>query len=165
MHVSAKDYRDGMRLLVSGVSVLTTRDGAARGGLTATAVCSLSAHPPRLLACVNRTGRSYPMFTASRILCVNVLAGGHAAVAERFALSGGAAGDDKFAIGDWSNLSTGAPALDGALAAFDCRVAEIVESETHGILIGDVVDIRTCRSGAALVYVEGGFAVLALARA
>ena len=52
--VNSDDFREGMRQLAAGVTIVTTSIGDQRIGLTATAVCSLSAEPPMLLACVNR---------------------------------------------------------------------------------------------------------------
>ena len=50
--------------------------------------------------------------------------------------------DQKFAAGRWAHLETGAPALDGAVAAFDCRIADIVEKGTHSVIFAELLAIR-----------------------
>jgi hypothetical protein len=51
-----------MRQLAAGVTLVTTATaGGARAGLTATAVCSASADPPQLLACVNRDAEAHDL--------------------------------------------------------------------------------------------------------
>jgi flavin reductase (DIM6/NTAB) family NADH-FMN oxidoreductase RutF len=46
--VDLASFRAGMRALAGAVTVLTTVHDGRRWGLTATAVCSVSADPPRL---------------------------------------------------------------------------------------------------------------------
>ena len=63
-------------------------------------------------------------------------------------------------MGEWGELSTGAPVLASALASFDCRVAAVHRVTTHRILIGQVVAIGGGGSGPGLVYRHrrfGGF--------
>jgi flavin reductase (DIM6/NTAB) family NADH-FMN oxidoreductase RutF len=161
--VAPAAFRAGMRALAGAVTVLTTALDGRRAGLTATAVCSLSAEPPRLIACVNRRGASYAAFAGSGVVCVNVLASGQADVAQRFA-GAGPDGADRFAAGGWrAGEATGAPVLAGAVGAFECRIAEIVEAATHGILVGDVVRVHAPADPHAhpLLYADGRFATLA----
>ena len=60
-----------------GVTIVTTSIGEQRNGLTATAVCSLSAEPPMLLACVNREAGAHDPTLQSRVFCVNLLGAKH----------------------------------------------------------------------------------------
>lgn len=50
---------------VSSVCVIATEIDGARYGLTATAVASVSAEPPRLLACVNKSGLTHQKIVAA----------------------------------------------------------------------------------------------------
>lgn len=157
MSIDETQFRAGMRLLAGGVTIISTEHQGLCVGLTATAVCSLSVDPPRLLACVNRGGSTYACIRASRHLCVNLLTFEQHLLARGFAGASPIGG--RFALGDWSRLVSGMPALDGALAVFDCAVAEIVDTGSHGILICDVLAVRTT-DGAhrPLVYCNGGYA-------
>lgn len=157
MAVPAKEFLAAMRQLAGAVSIVTTRHGARRAGLTATAVCSLSIEPPRLLACVNKSAGAHDHIGAGGRFCVNVLGVQHVNLAQRFAGALGIEGEERFADGaEWSELATGAPVLADALAAFDCRVHQAIDSASHTIFIGDVE--RTADNcGAPLIYLDGTY--------
>ena len=59
MTVDATAFKRGMRHLAASVTLITTRHRDLRGGLTATAVCSVSAEPPQILVCVNKTASAH----------------------------------------------------------------------------------------------------------
>jgi len=156
-------FKAGMRCLAGHVCVITTRapDGN-RSGMTATAVCSVSASPPTLLCCINRQNSSYRAIRDAGVLAVNVLAMGDRELADRFA--SGMSGEARFGMGLWSELHTGAPVLESALASFDCRIEQAVDVGTHGILFGGIVAVRVRETDAKpLLYAHGqygGFAAL-----
>jgi len=154
-------FRSAMRQLASGVSIITTRHGTQRRGLTATSVCSLSLEPPSLVACVNRSAEAHDMIAASRCLCVNVLAAHHQILAEIFAARDGTKGDSRFLRGNWGTLVTGAPFLTDSLAAFDCEVWHSSELFTHTLFVCRVVTAHGMASDDPLVYFDGGFTELA----
>jgi flavin reductase (DIM6/NTAB) family NADH-FMN oxidoreductase RutF len=136
--VAADEFIAAMGRHVSSVCVITTTDGRERFGLTATAVSSVSANPPRLLVCVNASGLTHAKIVAAGILCVNVVGEDQDKVARSFA---GMLGRDfdRFSVGTWETLKTGAPVLAEAVAAFDCRVTEQVQQATHTIFVCEVV--------------------------
>lgn len=157
MSIDANQFKTAMRCLAGHVCLITTvsADGS-RAGLTATAVCSVSADPPTLLACVNRNSASFHAIQASGIFAVNVLALESRRLADRFASAMPA--EEKFADGVWGRASTGAPVLRDALVSFDCRVASAVDVGTHGILFG-AIDTATTRTDRArpLLYAHGSY--------
>ncbi len=163
--VSAEQFKQGMRCLAAGVTIVTTMHDGVRGGLTATAVTSLSADPPQVLVCVNRTANAHDLIHRGSLLCVNVLCHGHKGLAARFAGQNGVFGEDRFDIGNWVTRRTGAPVLADALASFDCVVTERVQASTHTIFIGRVVDVRTRPKARPLVYASGTYARLQSAAA
>jgi flavin reductase (DIM6/NTAB) family NADH-FMN oxidoreductase RutF len=148
-------FKAGMRLLMGGVCLICTSEGERFFGLTATAVCSVSASPPMLLTCVNREGSTYSAIRRSGIFSVNLLSGDHDELALAFSRPSDV---DRFAAGEWKAMSTGAPVLNQALTSFDCRLLQCVEAGTHGILIGAVVDVATSKAD-ALGYRNGSFFV------
>ena len=153
---SPEAFKAGMRRLASGVTIVTTIHDGERSGLTATAVTSLSAEPPQLLVCVSRSASAHDLIHRGAKLCVNVLARRHQRLAASFA--GAKQGAARFAAGRWMTLRTGAPVLADAIAAFDCVVSEAVDSTTHTIFIGRVVDVRARRDGRPLLYEAGAYA-------
>jgi flavin reductase (DIM6/NTAB) family NADH-FMN oxidoreductase RutF len=154
--VDANEFREGMRQLVGAVTLITTFHDGQRRGLTATAVCSLSAQPPSLLVCVNRTAEAHDYIRDGGRFCVNVLGYEQQALAESFAARDGSKGETRFSRGSWATLVTGSPCLEECLVAFDCELAQEVTVETHTIFVGHVVGIRT-RRGDPLLYEDGHF--------
>jgi flavin reductase len=149
------DFKEGMRQLTAGVTIVTTAVGGARNGLTATAVCSLSAEPPMLLACVNREAGAHDPTLQSRVFCVNVLAEKHLDLATQFASSSRTA--ERFTTGNWGTLVTGAPVLMDALASFDCLLGQTLKAETHTVLVGRVQGVRSDATQEPLLYSRGKF--------
>jgi flavin reductase (DIM6/NTAB) family NADH-FMN oxidoreductase RutF len=110
MSIDAAAFKKGMRHLAASVTLITTRHRELRGGLTATAVCSVSAEPPQLLVCVNKTASAHDPIGEAGFFCVNVLSPQHRKLAERFAGMDGVEGDDRFLdMGEWTALSTISP--------------------------------------------------------
>ena len=167
MSVDAAAFKKGMRHLAASVTLITTRHCDQRGGLTATAVCSVSAEPPQLLVCVNRNASAHDPIGEAGFFCVNILAPEHRKIAERFAGMDGVEGDDRFVdMGEWSTLSTGAPVLKGCPVSFDCRLVTKVAAGTHTIYIGEIIDITLDAEARPLLYADGAFMhVDALAKA
>jgi flavin reductase (NADH)/flavin reductase len=155
--IDSKSYKAGMRHLAGGVCIVTSlsSDGQ-RAGLTATAVCSVSADPPVLLVCLNRDSRSYDVIRESGGFAVNVLDVLDAPLARRFA--GTVGGEARFHGASWIRLLTGAPVLESALASFDCRIAQVVEVGTHRIILGAVEAVRLgAAEGKPLLYAHGSY--------
>src|SRR5882757_6732815 len=82
MSVDAAAFRKGMRHLAASVTLITTRHRDVRGGLTATAVCSVSVDPPQILVCVNKTASAHDPIGEAGFFCVNILAPDHRKIAE-----------------------------------------------------------------------------------
>lgn len=152
-------FRQAMRALVSGVTVVATQDQQGTClGLTATAVTSLAAEPPSLLVCVNRASTVAPALVPGVSFSINVLAADQADVAEAFGGLKGLRGPGRFAYGHWYRSSHGTPLLAGSLVAFECAVAETSDFATHHVVIGTVLDLHVERAGkAALAYRDGRY--------
>ncbi len=150
-----------MRRLAASVCLITTlNEDRSRNGLTATAVCSMTADPPTLLCCLKLTSNSYQAIEKAKMFAVNVLSTDDRAIADRF--SSTLPGAEKFDLGDWKTLVTGAPVLSSAITTFDCRLTQIVEVSTHAILIGEVEEVALHPDGAKpLLYVDGAYGAFA----
>lgn len=148
MPVSRQEFRDAMSRLGAAVNIVTTDGPAGLGGMTVSAVCSVTDDPPTLLVCLNRGSPQNRLFKDNGVLCVNTLAPGQEALSVLFAgRSADADMAERFSHATWGLMATGAPALDGATVAFDCRIAEVVERGTHSVLFAEVEAVR---QGAAL---------------
>ncbi len=145
-------YRNGMRRLAGAVSIVTVGEGAQRTGLTVSSLTSFSVDPPTLLICVNRSSSARAALLAHGAFGVNVLTAHQQGLAEAFAGMDGRQGADRFDGGAWTTLETGAPILAGALAAFDCRLEEVIERHSHMIVLGRVVATRVEDDATPLLY-------------
>jgi len=155
-----KAFRNAMRAFVGNCSVITVGDGDEASGLVVTSAISLSADPPLLLACVNRTASSHLLLERYGRFGWSSLGAAHQGVAERFSGFGGVKGPDRYAGTKWETAVTGAQLLKGAPTAFDCTVEEMIDRATHSIVIGRVRAIRTTAGAGALIYWNGGFRAL-----
>ena len=150
-------FKQAMRLLAGGICVVTAGEGEGRTGLTATSPTSFSADPPSVLFCVHRDSSAAPVIAAERRFGLNILSADQRDVADRFAGKGGLKGEDRYRGAKWRTLKTGVSLLDGAPAALDCEVEDIIERHSHLIVIGRVVDALTPGRGGALLYRNGAY--------
>jgi flavin reductase len=157
--VSLEQFKLGMRLLAGAVNIVGSVHGGRRYGMTATAVCSVTADPPTVLVCINKLATTHGIVAKSRVFCVNVLRADDAELSTTF--SGAASGEGRFKSRDWTRLATGAPVLIDALVSFDCRVVKKVAYGTHGIFLGQVEQVLVGKPGKPLLYSEGQYAKLA----
>ena len=152
MNQTRQQFREAMARLGAAVNVVTTDGEAGRAGFTASAVCSVTDDPPTLLVCMNRSSENNAIFKSNGVLCVNVLAARQQNLANTFAGLTGLRGAARFDEAVWSKLATGAPVLDGAVAAVDCEVEEVLEKGTHSVLFGAVRAVRLGVAGSALIW-------------
>jgi flavin reductase (DIM6/NTAB) family NADH-FMN oxidoreductase RutF len=151
-------FRHAMRRVASSVALVTCGIGAERRGLTATAVCSVCAEPPTILACVNRSTQAHDVIEGTGRFCINLLGRDHTALAETFAGRRGLVGLDRFANGRWQDSPRGSgPLLVDGLAWLDCRVIRVLSVATHTVFLGLVEDTRVAENGATLAYCDGSF--------
>lgn len=160
IETSADNFRNAMRSLAGGVSVITAGRGNDLSGMTVTSVSSLSVEPATLIVSINRKTSSWPLLQRHGVFGVNILSSDHIDIAERFSGIGGLKGVERFAGAEWISLVSGVPLLAGALAAFDCEVEHVVERHSHAIVIGRVLDLRVSPGKPALTYWQGQYVAL-----
>ena len=154
--ISENAFKTGMRELAAAVNIITTNHNGKKDGLTATAACSVSAEPPQLLICVNTEAGGHDLIKITKKFALNILSRDQESIANRFAGLDGADRTERFNVGDWSEITTGAPCLDGALVNFDCEVVQHISAGTHSIFVGHIVGTRTANTGGAPLMYGGG---------
>ena len=150
-------FRLAMREFANGVALVTTGQGEQRTGCTATSLCSLSLDPPSLIVCITKTSSTLASLRVNKTFGVNILAGSHESLADRFAGRSGVKGAARFAGADWMTLVTGSPLLRDALASIDCNVEEVLDRHTHAIVIGRVAAVHRGDEAPALVHWRSQF--------
>jgi flavin reductase (DIM6/NTAB) family NADH-FMN oxidoreductase RutF len=150
-------FKQAMRQLAGSVAIVATGTGEQRRGLTATAVCSLSANPAKILVCVARSAEAHDVIAETRRFSINILRCDQQAVAERFAALDGSKGVIRFAGALWGELVTGVPILRSAIAVLDCELDSEIPTETHTIYIGRVIATTCDDLGIPLIYHQRQF--------
>ena len=136
-----------MSTFPTGVVILTAfgDDGRPRG-LTVSAFCAVSLHPPLALVCVDKASNTLPAVQHTGGFTANILATGREGLAKRMATKM----SDKFDGVEWRRPETalGGPILDVDSAAYAvCALRDTVEGGDHWVLIAQVVE-GNHRSGA-----------------
>ena len=157
--VDAEQFKVGMRTLAGAVNIITSLNGGHRYGMTATAVCSATADPPTVLACINKLATTHGAVAKSKAFCVNVLRAEDWELSTTF--SGAQSGEARFKSRDWTRLATGSPVLIDALVSFDCRVVKSLAHGSYTIFLGQVEQVLMGKKGKPLLYSEGQYAKLA----
>ena len=148
----AQLFKRVMRKLAGTVTVFATSSDSGQHGMTATAMCSVSADPPTILIVVNRATRTHPHIDKKQAFTVNVLAEDQVSAAELFASKT----DNQFAGVAHHLLSDGCPVIAGAAAYLHCSVESQVDVGTHTIFIGRVIEAGATRAQ-PLVYQDGQY--------
>jgi flavin reductase (DIM6/NTAB) family NADH-FMN oxidoreductase RutF len=159
-HADSAAFRHAMRALSSGVAIIACGEGEGRAGCTATSLASLSLAPPTLIVCLARSSSTLAGLREAGAFSISLLAARHQALAHRFSGHSGVHGSRRFDSAQWLTLSTGAPVLAGAIAAFDCLVEEVMERHSHAIVLGAVVSLMEGMDEPVLARRRGEYAPL-----
>lgn len=157
MAIDTASFRAAMARFPGAVTLVTARTAnAERRGITATAICSVTADPPSVLVCLNsRTGTCAAVMETGRF-AVNLLAGDGGDLALTFAGQAGRTGEAKFQVGQWADDTDGLPLLQDAVVALSCQVTETLTAGSHHIFIGRIEGL-SLGQGQALVYEQSRF--------
>ncbi|UZW56402.1 flavin reductase family protein [Sphingobium sp. JS3065] len=155
-----EQFKQAMRRLASTIAILTGGEGDGWTGIVATAVTSVTADPPTLLAAVNRTTSLSPVLHENDRFCVNLLAKRHRDLVSVF--SGAIKGRQRFDTGEWQPSPSGLPVLCDAAASLECQITSRIDVGTHTLFIGEVVEIVNHPMIDPLIWMDGRFASAAL---
>ena len=145
-------FRDAVSRFATGVTIVTAASGGQDYGTTVSAFTSLSLEPPMLLVCLNRSSVTHDAIRDAGFFGVSVLAEGQGDLAQHFARKG----EDKFTRVEVVRPDSGVPIVAGALASFECRVAETVTGGTHTVFLAEVLSAAAAE-GDPLTYFRGKF--------
>ncbi len=146
-----------MSRLAGAVSIVTTDGSAGKRGVTVSAVVSVSDDPATLMVCLNRNRAENLIFEQNGCLALNVLCYDQLDLARAFAGEGDLPMPRRFALTQWSALTTGAPILAGARMALDGVVVDVQTVHTHYVIAVEAVASAPFRNEAALVYRDRGY--------
>ena len=134
-----RELRDVLGSFVTGVTVVTTVDGAGcHHGLTVNSFSSVSLDPPLVLWSQSNSSPSHPVFSKSGRFVINILAEDQVDLSNRFARSG----PDKFANLVVDVGAHGLPILKDTSAWLACKLVSAIPGGDHTIFIGEVEQIQ-----------------------
>lgn len=158
--IEPQDYRDAMARFAGAVHIVTTDGKFGRRGATVIATCSVSDNPPIILVCLNRVNPANDSFRDNGVFALNTLAAHHQPLATGFSGITKLGQGERFLLGDWDTLVTGAPTLPDAMAVFDCELIDTKDLATHRVLFGKVTGLRLGDNLEPLIYHDRGYHTL-----
>ena len=149
----------GMGHAASTVNVITTDGPAGRGGVTVSAMSSVSADTPRptLLVCVHHKSPVAQLIIDNGVFCVNMLKDDQSYISDSFAGRFKDQLEDKFDCAEWTAMTSGAPRVVDPLVGFDCHVISSDRVGTHHVFFGEVDDIFIAERGSPLIYARQSY--------
>lgn len=153
--VSDAEFRAAMSGMASSVHVVAARRGDERVGRTATSVLSLSAQPPAILVSIDIVSRLADLIAKTGSFSLSMLAEGQTAIADAFA--GQVAPELRFSQRDWVDWPSGQPRLLGAITALDCEVIGAMETGTHVLFAGAIIDAEISDGTRPLIWHRHGY--------
>lgn len=158
MHSTRDQFRALMGRFVTGVTVIALDGDEDVVAMTANSVTAVSLDPLLVLVCIRNESRSLPLLFERGRFSVNVLAAGQAAVSQHYA------GDRQNpSPARWSYDPQGTPLLQGANAAFSCKLESAHRIGDHTVVFGLVEGMQAPETpDAALLYIGGRYLDLPL---
>lgn len=157
--ITPRHYRDVLGHYPTGVTVVTSLDGAAEPlGMAVGSFTAVSLDPPLVAFLPDRGSSTFPAIREAGTFCVNVLAGGQEELCRSFATKGA----DRFGGTKWRPAQhTGSPILEDAVAWIDCEMSDIHEAGDHLIVVGRVLDLDVQTPTLPLLFFQGGYGTFA----
>ena len=143
-----------LRTQAQTVYVISSGNSDSKEAMTVSSVASLSADPPRMLVCINKSAAMHDFLKSSQSFCLNLLSNEQQHVAD--ICSNSEKINERFSNDTWLNKDN-TPYLENAQSNLFCRLEEIMEDTTHSIFIGEVQYLIHNESFKPLVYQEGKY--------
>lgn len=154
--IDVRTFWQAVGLRAVGTAIVTAEADDGPRGFLALSATHLSAEPPLMMISVDKKTSALQTILDAGHFAINYLANGQADLAGPFGGKGELKGADRFRLGSWSTLATGAPVLDGAAGVIDCRVEEVIDRFGTAIILGRVVDFAATPDVVPLVSYKGG---------
>src|SRR5262245_61052355 len=138
--MDADAKKTALRMIPYGIYVLTADDGAGNvAGATVNWVTQTAFAPPLVVVGVKTDSGADSIIQKTKTFTLNMLGKEHKGLAFTFfkpaQLDGGKLSGQAIHKG-----ANGAPILDAALAAVECKVSSIVEQGDHHIVVAEVTE-------------------------
>ena len=146
----------------AGIVVVSTSLDGVSHAMTVSAFTSVSLEPMLVLFCAEKIARFHDAVTAAGFWAVSVLDEESEKTARWLATRGRPLDGQLDTIPHHAGPVTGAPILDAALSALECRTTAVHDGGDHSIVVGAVVGIaEPAAEGGPLVHHAGRYRRLA----
>ena len=160
--VDSGDFRRVAGRFATGIAVVTTSIDGVGHAMTVTAFTSVSLDPLLVLFCAEKIARFHDAMLDAGSWAVSVLDEESEKTARWLATRGRPLDGQLNAIPHHPGPRTGAPILDDALAAMECRTTAVHDGGDHSIVVGEVVSVSEPRPGGRpLLYYGSAYRRLA----
>lgn len=153
--VGNAEFRAAMSGMAATVGVVTARRGDEQIGRTVTSLLSLSLNPPTLLVSIDIMSRLADLIAKTGGFSLALLADDQQEVADAFA--GHVEPGARFGNAQWSQWPSGHPMLMGAVTALDCDVIGSIETGTHVLFAGAVIEAESNTGRSPLLWQRHGY--------
>jgi flavin reductase (DIM6/NTAB) family NADH-FMN oxidoreductase RutF len=137
--------KTALRMIPYGIYVLTADDG--KGSVSAATVnwvTQTAFAPPLVAVGVKTDSHGYGIISATKTFALNMLGKDQKGAAFTF-FKPTEVKDGKLSGQAYHAGTNGAPILDDAVAAVECKVVEIVQQGDHHIVLGEVVEAHVMK--------------------
>ena len=132
--------KTALRMIPYGIYVLTADDGSGNvAAATVNWVTQTAFAPPLVVVGVKTDSGAYAILKKTKNFVLNMLGKAHKGLAFTF-FKPTQMEDGKLSGQTVHKAANGAPILDAAIAAVECRVTSIVEQGDHHIIVAEVIE-------------------------
>lgn len=153
--ISVKSFWHTIGQRATGMTVVTADGDDGPGGFLGLSASHVTADPPTMLVSIDQKTGALASVLDRKHFAVNFLPATAGHVADMFGGKAGVHGTARFADGEWTTLTTGAPVYREALGVFDCVVTNRIGLGNISIVIGTVVATAAREDGDPLIYYRG----------
>jgi len=142
----------------TGILVVSTTLAGVPHSMTVSAFTSVSLDPVLVLFCAEKIARFHDAVLAAGTWAVSVLDEDSEKISRWLATRGRPLDGQLDGVAYHPGPMTGAPILDSALSALECRTTAVHDGGDHSIIVGEVIGVTPPRSaGRPLLYYAGRY--------
>lgn len=153
--IDVRTFWQAVGLRAVGTAIVTAEADDGPRGFLALSATHLCADPPMMMVSVDKKTSALQTILDGGHFAINYLSVDQADLAGPFGGKGELKGAERFQLGSWTTLATGAPVLEGAAGVIDCRIEEVIERYGTAIVIGRVMDYAGAAEARPLVSYKG----------
>ncbi|BAC14826.1 flavin reductase family protein [Oceanobacillus iheyensis] len=144
--MDSREFRNAMGRFATGVTVITTNDGAGAHGMTANAFMSISLEPKLITISIDNKANMLNKIKAAGQYAVNFLSDEQQDISMNFA------GQKKKEDGVDFDFIQGIPVIKDSLASIVCDVDQEIVVGDHTLFIGRVLDVELTEGNPLTFY-------------